>query len=110
MKLAAVRKIALALPEATEAPHHHFTSFRVSGKIFVTATPEDQHVHLFVSEQDREAALALYPDFVEKLFWGGKVVGVRVTLASASRSAVKSLVQQAWRNKAPKALQHASNK
>lgn len=37
MKMATVRRFALQLPEITEQPHHHDGSFRVRGKIFVTA-------------------------------------------------------------------------
>jgi hypothetical protein len=52
-------------------------------------------IHVFCTEEDRERALALYPGFVEKLHWGGKVVGVRVALASANATAVKSLISGA---------------
>jgi hypothetical protein len=104
MKFSALRKYVMALPEVTEEPHHHFGSFRVRSKIFVTVPPEQEHIHVFVSEQQREHALAMYPEFVEKLLWGGKVVGVRVMLAPASLAAVKLLVRQAWESKAPKAL------
>lgn len=104
MKFAAVRTFAMALPEVTEAPHHHFGSFRVRGKIFVTVPPEQLHLHLFVDEPQREQALAVFPEFTEKLLWGGKVVGLRVTLGPAKAAAVKGLVRAAWANKAPKAL------
>lgn len=96
MKLATVRKFALALSDVTEDPHHHFSSFRYKGKIFVTVPPDEEHIHVFVSETDREVALAMYPAFIEKLFWGGKVVGVRVCLEKASASTVKSLVRAAY--------------
>ena len=104
MKLAQVRKLALALPEVTQAPHHHFSSFRVRGKIFITVPPEETYIHLFVNEMVRERALALEPDVVEKLFWGGKVLGLRLTLAKAKSAFVQQLVSQAWANKAPKSL------
>jgi hypothetical protein len=104
MKFAPVRTFALSLPEVTEEPHHQFGSFRVRGKIFVTIPPQQEHIHVFVSEQRREQALAMYPPFTEKLLWGGKVVGVRVALAGADLHAVKSLVRSAWQHKAPKAL------
>lgn len=104
MKLAAVRKYALSLPGVTEEPHHHFGSFRVRGKIFVTVLPEADHLHLFVSEQQRERALVLYSEFTEKLWWGGKVVGVRLALGVAPPAVVRNLVRQAWANKAPKSL------
>lgn len=104
MKMAEVRRAALALPESAEAPHHHYGSFRVRGKIFATFPPGDGFLHLFVGEADRERALELHDDFVEKLFWGGKVAGIRVTLAKAPARVVKELLQAAWTHKAPKAL------
>ena len=99
MRLETVRKAALALPETTEEPHHNFGSFRVRGKIFITVPPDNEHIHVFVNEQDREVALAAYPDFTEKLPWGGKVVGIRVALTKAAPAVVKALVKQAYKNK-----------
>ncbi len=95
----------MSLPEVTEEPHHNFGSFRVRGKIFITMPPDEQHIHVFVPEQEREQALAMYPLFTEKLLWGSKVLGVRVSLPQATPSAVKSLVLQAWQSKAPRVLQ-----
>lgn len=103
MKLEAVRKFALSLPHTTEEPHHNFASFRVQGKIFVTVPPDQEHIHVFVEEATRETALALEPEFVEKLLWGNKVLGLRVKLAPAKQSTVLALVQNAYENKAPKA-------
>ena len=37
---AAFRKLALSLPEATEAPHFERASFRVGKKIFATMTAD----------------------------------------------------------------------
>jgi hypothetical protein len=104
MKLAQVRRFALSLPETAEEPHFHYTSFRVRGRIFATAPPAGGHVHVFVGDIEREAALALYPEFVEKLFWGKKVAGIRVELAGAKPGAVNTLLRQAWSRKAPKSL------
>ena len=104
MTLAGARRIALALPEAEEAPHFHFTSFRVRGKIFATAPPEKLFLHVFVDDDERERAVELHPDWIEKLWWGKKVVGVRVTLASAGAAEVKRMLENAWRRKAPKSL------
>ena len=104
MKVDAARKFALSLPEAAEAPHFDYSSFRVRGKIFATVPPDGRHVHIFIGDEDREPALELHPEFLEKLLWGGKVVGVRCILAKADAEVVKALLRQAWRRKAPKAL------
>jgi predicted transport protein len=96
VKFAAIRKHAMALEAVTEEPHHNYSSFRVRGKIFVTIAPEQEFIHVFVNEADREQASAMYPDFIEKLFWGSKVLGVRVRLAAAIPAVVKSLVSKAY--------------
>ncbi len=104
MKIGQVRQHAMALPEVTEEPHHQLSSFRVRGKIFVTIPPDAEHVHIFVPEAQREKALALYPEFLEKLLWGGKVMGIRVRLATAKPTVIKALLTEAWQCKAPKSL------
>jgi hypothetical protein len=104
MKLQSVRRHALSLPEVTEEPHFHYTSFRVAGKIFATAPPPGDRLHVFIDDTDRDRALALYAAFVEKLYWGEKVCGVRILLARAKPAAVKELLMQAWRRKAPKRI------
>jgi Protein of unknown function (DUF419). len=96
MKLAMIRTHALSLDAVTEEPHHTYSSFRVRGKIFVTIPPEETHLHVFVGEEDREQALALYAAFVEKLFWGSKVLGLRVDLAKATPAVIKALVDKAY--------------
>jgi uncharacterized protein (DUF1697 family) len=102
MKLAQVRLHAFSLPEVSEEPHHHLSSFRVRSKIFVTFPPEEDHIRVFVDEVQRERALAMYPEFVQKLLWGGKVVGLRVALESSDPAAVKALVTAAWEYKSGK--------
>ena len=108
MKAGELRKYALSLPEAIEQPHFDFASFRVRGKIFVTLSPDEAHAHIFVDEQQRAMALDLAPDCAEPLFWGQKILGVRIALASAKPAFVKELVLNAWTNKAPKALTRAA--
>jgi len=102
--LGRLRRYALALPEVTEEPHFDYASFRVRGKIFVTVPPDGAHVHVFAGEQHREPALAMHPEFLEKLTWGSKVVGLRVDLHHADAAVVEQLVLRAWEAKAPKRL------
>lgn len=104
MKVEQVRSFALALPEATEEPHHHYSSFRVAGKIFATVPPDQHELNVFVDEEQREIALAMRPDAYEKLWWGKRVVGLRVKLAQADPAGVRDLLHSAWRRKAPQHL------
>lgn len=104
MNIAEVRRHALSLPEASEAPHFNYTSFRVVGKIFATMPPDGEHLHVFVGEEDRERALALEPGSIEKLFWGKRVAGLRIALKAAKPATVRTLLTEAWREKAPKRL------
>jgi hypothetical protein len=104
MKISQVRRFALALPEATEAPHFDYVSFRVRGKIFATVPPDQKHLHVFVGDEEREEALAKDGGSVEKLFWGAKVVGLRITLSKARPEVVTDLLRHAWLRKAPKKI------
>ncbi len=92
----------MSLEAVTEEPHHDYSSFRVRGKIFVTVAPAEEVIHVFVGEEDRALALALYPGFIEKLCWGGKVVGLRITLPAADPSTVKALVSKAYETRVRK--------
>lgn len=104
MRLADARRYALSLPEVTEQPHFVYASFRVRGRIFATVPPDGKHMHVFAAETAREIALELHGECVEKLWWGRKVVGVRIRLADAAPEVVKGLLMQAWVNRAPRKL------
>ena len=104
MTLHQVREFALTLPETTEEPHFQYTSFRVRGKIFATALPGGDFLHVFVPEETRQTALAGNPDFLEELHWGKKVAGLRVLMPGANPGVVHELLVQAWSRRAPKQL------
>lgn len=99
MTLAQVRKYALSLPGTSEEPHFDRISFRVGGRIFLTARPAESHLHLFVPEEKREPALAMHPGLATKLLWGGKVVGLRIELPRAPVGVVNDLIKSAWESK-----------
>jgi hypothetical protein len=104
MNVEQVRRIALALPSVAEEPHFDYASFRIGDKIFATLPPEGRHLHVFVDEEQRQIALALEPEALEKLLWDKRVVGLRVQLAKVKPPLVKRLLEQAWSRKAPKRL------
>lgn len=55
-----------------------------SNEIFVTAKPTEPYIHVFVGEERREPALAMHSGCMEKLVWGGKVVGLRIALQTGA--------------------------
>jgi len=101
--LAQARKLALALPEVTEEPHHDLSSFRVRGKIFATV-PDDTHLRVMVDETEIRAAVAENPDVCEELYWGKRLACVVVNLRRARADLVEELLTDAWIRKAPKKL------
>ena len=103
MKLVAVRRLALALAEATEEPHFHLSSFRVRGKIFATAAPDGSYLNVFVDDEQRELMVTVDPRAYESLTWG-KTAYLHVHLAAAKANDVKTLLRAAWERKAPKKL------
>jgi len=104
VKLSEIREFAMSLPEATESPHFDLSSFRVRGKIFATITADERHVHVFVGDEDRERAVAIDAANFEKLWWGKKVMGLRVHYQQAEPGLVCELIRHAWMRKAPKKL------
>lgn len=74
-------------------------------KIFATAKPDDGCLNIFIGDEHREPMLAMHPDCLQKLLWGGKVVGLIVALPRASPEVVRDLLLSAWKSKAPKSLQ-----
>ena len=101
--LAHVRRIALSLPETVEQDHHGFPSFRLAGKIFATV-PNAATLHIMLPDTHVEMAIGSSPKACEELWWGKRLCGVRVTLASAPTKLVSMLLTEAWRLKAPARL------
>ncbi len=107
MTLSEARSFALSLPEAVEEPHFEYSSFRVPAgsagrKIFATVPPEGTHLHIFLDEHAARAVVAETASACEELWWGRRLLGVRVDLAQADRGLVCELLEAAWRRRAPK--------
>jgi hypothetical protein len=103
VNVAAMRRLALALPEAAEEPHFHLTSFRVKGKIFATVAPDGSYMNVFVDDEQREIMVRVDPKTYETLTWG-KIAYLHVHLKTAKASDVETLLRAAWERKAPKKL------
>ena len=103
MKIAEARRLALALPEATEAPHFDRTSFRVRDKIFATVDPDGRGMNVFVDDEQREMMTKVDPQAYETRMWG-KSGYLHVHLTKAKARDVEALLYSAWRRRAPKQL------
>jgi hypothetical protein len=95
-----VRELATSLPDVTEEPHFHFTSFRIDGRIFATMPPSGELLHVFVPEEERELAVVAHPEVCETLHWGKRLVGVKVNLKIADGDLVEALIRAAYADKA----------
>ena len=74
----------------------------MAGKIFATAPPDGASLNVFVQEESAHAAVAEDPAAVELLWWGKKMVGVRIVLAAANQALVGELLEEAWSERAPR--------
>ncbi len=101
LKYSDAKRFALSLPGVTEEPHFGVPSFRVNKRMLVTVPPGDM-LHVFVSDAERDECLMMYAGCTEKVWWGGKVVGIRIFLKKATRGAVEDLILRAWKHRAPK--------
>ncbi|HEX7355385.1 MAG TPA: MmcQ/YjbR family DNA-binding protein [Mycobacteriales bacterium] len=92
------RDIALALPGATEEPHHDRISYRVRGKIFATV-PDPDHLNVLLDPDAIEAAVAENPGSCAPVHWGKRLSAVRVDVAAAGVDLVTELLTDAHRRR-----------
>lgn len=100
-----VRALALALPEAVEAPHFEATSFRVRSKIFATLGGREAPLVVKLTA-DQQAMMTETQAAVFEAVPGhwGRSGWTRVRLAAADDATVRHALTLAWRNVAPKKL------
>jgi len=100
----ALRRLALSLPEAHEAPHFERTSFRVGKKIFATMTADGAEAMVkLASPDDVEGLLSSKPAvFFSYGTWTTRNGALGVRLAKVSPAMMRELVTGAWRSIAPK--------
>lgn len=100
-----VRAIALALPEAVEAPHFDRASFRVRGKIFATLPPGGELVVLRLPELVKESLKQSDPETIEPLPGGWDRGGwTQIKIGRMAGEKLSDLIRLAWRGVAPKKL------
>ena len=99
-------RLALSLPEATEASHMDHPDFRVRGKIFATLghPAAGWGMVKLTTEQQTLFALAHPGVFVPVPGGWGRHGATNVRLRTATVDSVRRALQAAWRNTAPKRL------
>ncbi|MEU8299620.1 MmcQ/YjbR family DNA-binding protein [Micromonospora sp. NPDC048909] len=103
--LADIRGYAMALPDVVEKPHFRLPGFRVADKLLVHLEKGDAHAIVCVGQTEAKVAAADRPDVYEEVWRNGRIfVGLRVDLAKVTEKRVQELIEQAWRNRAPKRL------
>jgi hypothetical protein len=103
---AAFRRIALSLPEASEAAHMGHPDFRVRNKIFASlGVPDQGWGSLKLTPEQQEVLLAAEPAAFRPAAgaWGRRG-WTQVRLAAVDAATLKNALGLTWRNTAPKAL------
>ena len=101
------RKLALSLPETTEAAHMNHPDFRVGGKIFATLSyPEDGWAMVKLTPIEQEMFVKAQPTVFKPCngAWGRRGA-TNVKLKSARKPVIRRALLAAWRLTAPKHLQ-----
>jgi hypothetical protein len=103
-----IRRLALALPEATEADHHGIPSFRVAKKIFCTIHQNRPRMMVKLDPEDQRNLAEAHPGVVEPVpgYWGRKGSAF-VWYERADAPLIETLLGMAWTNVAPKRLKAA---
>jgi hypothetical protein len=99
------RRVALALPEATEGAHHGHPDFRVRGRIFATLHPDGAVGVVMLTPSQQAARMAGTPGVFTPAAgaWGARGC-TQVLLRAVKAALLRAVLQEAWRNKAPAAL------
>jgi hypothetical protein len=107
MRKDTVRRMALALPEATERETWGTPTFRVRGKIFVMFAEGEREAWVKSTHDEQRALTQMDPVtfFVPPYVGPSGWVGVR--LRTVDRDEMRELLTEAWRLTAPKRLADA---
>jgi hypothetical protein len=97
------RRLALALPETTEAAHMGHPDFRVRSKIFATLWPKEERGVLLLTPEQQKVLVELRPAVFSPVPGGwGRRGSTSVNLPAADEIGLTSALLMAWRNKVPK--------
>ncbi|MFC1457356.1 MmcQ/YjbR family DNA-binding protein [Microvirga arabica] len=100
-----VRRLALALPEASESSHMKRPDFRVRSKIFATLHPDEQRAVVKLTTEDQQVRVEAEPLVFAAIQGKWGLQGwTSVNLALTDEATLQSALLAAWRVVAPKSL------
>jgi hypothetical protein len=100
------RQLALGFPGALESAHMSHPDFRVGGKIFATlGYPDEEYGMVVLPTEEQKRLIGLHPKIfaAAKGAWG-KHGSTTLRLGGVDKATLRSVLEIAWRNKAPKRL------
>ena len=102
MRKDTLRKMALALPDATEQETWGQPTFRVRKRIFVMFSDEEREAWVKSTHDEQRALVQMDPEtfFVPPYVGSSGWIGVRFRIVD--REEMRELVTEAWRLTAPK--------
>lgn len=104
MRVDALRRFALSLPEAEERQTWGTATFRVRSKIFTMLSEQERHVWAKSTFDEQRALVAMYPDVFFVPPYVGPSGWVGAVLARVDPGEMRELVVEAWRLTAPSEL------
>lgn len=100
----AVRELALALPEVEEGTSYGTPAFKVKGKLMVRLREDGETIVIKIDFDTREILMQADPEtfFITDHYLGYPTILVR--LARVDRDDLARLLEDSWRQNAPKRL------
>lgn len=104
MTFAVARRLALALPRVVEGSAYRTPAFRVAGRFFFRLREDGESLAVRIDLDTREVLLEARPRafFITDHYRGYPAVCVR--LSAVRREELKALLEESWRQAAPKRL------
>jgi hypothetical protein len=100
-----VRRLALALPEASESSHMRRPDFRVRSKIFATLYPDEQRAVVKLTSEDQQMRVEAEPLVFSPISGKWGLQGwTAINLTHSDEVTLQSALLAAWRAVAPKGL------
>ena len=103
---ATFRRVALALPQATEGAHGGHPDFRVASKVFASlGVPDKAWGMVKLTPEQQDMLMDAEPDAFRPAAgaWGRRGY-THLRLADIDQRTLRSALRMAWRNTAPKKL------